>query len=191
MRPMLISAPTVEPVSLADAKNWLREDGSDEDQLIQALIVSARMTLEAYTRRFFVTQGWRLIFDAWPCSVASDSTLKIPFAPFQAVTAIRVYDFNEVAQTVDSAAFRAPAANEGGRIVFKSLPPAPGRGKDGLEVDFSVGYGALATQTPEPLRRAILMLVAHWRETRGDDGDVALPKSVAQLAAPFRRERLQ
>jgi hypothetical protein len=35
-----------------------------------------------------------------------------------------------------------------------------------------------------------LTLVAHWREHRGDGGDDALPKAVAQLAAPFRRERL-
>lgn len=191
MRPMLIGAPAVEPVSLVDAKSWLREDGSDEDQLIQALIVSARMTLEAHTRRLFVTQNWRLAYDAWPDSVCANSTLTIPFAPFQAATAIRVYDLNEVAQIVDSATYRAPAANEGGRVVFKSLPPAPGRGKDGIEIDFTVGYGVLATQTPEPLRRAILMLVAHWRENRGDDGDDALPRTVAQLAAPYRRERLR
>lgn len=191
MRPMLISAPAVEPVSLVDAKSWLREDGSDEDQLIQALIVSARMTLEAYTRRFFVTQGWRLIYDAWPNSVCANSMVKIPFAPFQTTTAIRVFDSNEVAQTVDSATYRAPPANEGGRIVFKSLPPAPGRSADGIEIDFSIGYGVLATHTPEPLRRAILTLVAHWRENRGDGDEAALPRTVAQLAAPFRRERLQ
>jgi uncharacterized phiE125 gp8 family phage protein len=190
MRPMLIGAPAIEPVSLAEAKSWLREDGADEDQLIQALIVSARLTLEAYTRRFFVTQSWRLVFDAWPESLCATSALAIPFAPFQSVTTIRVFDANDSAQTVPAASYRAPAASEGGRVVFTSGPPAPGRRADGVEIDFVAGYGALASQTPEPLRRAILMLVAHWREKRGDETDDALPMAVAQLAAPYRRERL-
>lgn len=190
MRPMLIGAPAIEPVMLAEAKSWLREDGADEDGLIQTLIVAARMTLEAYTRRFFVTQSWRVTLDAWPDSVASDATLTIPFAPFRNVSAIRVYDANDVAQTLATATYRAPAANESGRIVFVSAPPAPGRAHNAIEIDFSLGYGALATDTPEPLRRALLALLAHWRENRGDAGDDALPKTVMQLAGPFRRERL-
>ncbi len=190
MRPTLISAPAIEPVSLADAKSWLREDGADEDQLIQTLIVAARMTLEAFTRRFLVTQGWRLTYDAWPESVACDLTLAIPFAPFQSVSAIRWFDAANVAHVIAPSTWRAPAAGEGGRIVFSAAPPAPERAKDGIEIDFSIGYGALATDVPEPLRRAILVLVAQWRENRGDAGDDALPRSVAQLAAPYRRERL-
>lgn len=190
MRPMLIGAPAVEPVSLAEAKSWLREDSSDEDQLIQALIVAARMTLEAYTRRFFVTQNWRLILDAWPSSLRATSTVALPFAPFQTVTAIRVYDVNDASLLVGSTTYRAPSATDAGRIVFNSAPPAPGRANDGVEIDLTVGYGSLAAQTPEPLRRAILTLVAYWRENRGDDDGSALPKSVIPLASPFRRERL-
>ncbi|MCX7900045.1 MAG: hypothetical protein N2444_08195 [Methylocystis sp.] len=190
MRPTLISAPAIEPVSLADAKAWLREDGADEDQLIQTLIVAARMTLEAFTRRFFITQGWRVTLDEWPGSVGRDLTLVIPFAPFQGVSAVRWFDAANVAHVVAPSLYRAPVSVEGGRIVFASAPPAPGRAKDGIEIDFTIGYGALATDVPEPLRRAILVLGAFWRENRGDDGGNTLPNSVAQLAAPFRRERL-
>ena len=190
MRPMLISAPPIEPVSLAEAKSWLREDGDDEDQLIQALIVSARMTLEAYTRRFFVTQTWRIILDAWPEALHARSAIDIPLAPFQSIAAIRVYDANGTPQTLATASYRAPAAMDGGRVIFNAVPPIPGRSADAIEIDAVVGYGALANQTPEPLRRAMLMLVAYWRERRGADPDDAPPRSVMQLIAPFRRERL-
>jgi uncharacterized phiE125 gp8 family phage protein len=187
MRPMLIGAPALEPVSLSEVKSWLREDASDEDQLIQALVVSARMTLEAYTRRFFVTQSWRVIMDTWP---ADHTPILLPLSPFQNVSAIRVFDVADGAQTLPGASYWAPASSQEGRLLFRSPPPTPGRSIDGIEIDLVVGYGGLATHTPEPLRRAIMMLTAHWREKRGDDVDDALPKAVAQLAAPFRRQRL-
>ncbi len=190
MRPMLIGAPVIEPVSLSEAKSWLREDASDEDQLIQALIVSARMTLEAYTRRFFITQSWRLVYDAWPRSVAAQSFLLIPFAPFLSIVAMRVYGVDGVGADIAASNYHAPASDEGARVSFLAAPPPPSRKVDGIEVDFTVGYGALANETPEPLRRAIMLLVAHWREKRGDDANDALPNAVMQLAAPFRRRRL-
>lgn len=184
---MLIGAPAIEPVSLAEAKAWLREDGVDEDDLIQALIVYARMTLEAYTRRFFVTQNWRVILDAWP---RTGLDVILPFAPFQNVSAIRVFGADGVAETLATTSYRAPPDSAGGRLVFAVAPPVPGRRMDGVEIDFAVGYSATASQIPEPLRRAIMMLVAHWREKRGDAREDALPLAVTQLAAPFRRERL-
>ncbi|HEY8161310.1 MAG TPA: phage head-tail connector protein [Methylocystis sp.] len=190
MRPMLIGAPAIEPVSLAEAKSWLREDASDEDQLIQALIVSARMTLEAYTRRFFITQSWRLVYDAWPRSADTQSSLFIPFAPFQSIVAVRVFDAHGVGADIDAATYRAPASDDGGRVTFLAAPPHSSRKADGIEVDFTVGYGDLVNETPEPLRRAIMILVAHWREKRGDDANDALPNAVMQLAASFRRRRL-
>jgi uncharacterized phiE125 gp8 family phage protein len=186
MRLMLIGAPAVEPVGVADVKAWLREDGGDEDDLIQALAVSARLILEAYTRRFFITQGWRMILDAWPGS----PVVTIPLAPFQSVSAIRVFGADEASQTLAASSYRASPNSEAGRLSFGAPPPAPGRSLDGVEIDFAVGYGATPGQVPEPLRRAIMVLVAHWREKRGDSRDDALPLAVMQLAAPFRRQRL-
>jgi uncharacterized phiE125 gp8 family phage protein len=192
MIPILLTAPATEPISLDEAKAWLRLDAGDEDQLIAALIVSARMTLEAYTRRFFVTQSWRMTLDAWPAATARRKTLSLPFAPFQSVSAIRVLDEAGVAQTLDAESYRAPAAPDRGRIVFDEAPEAPGRANDGIEIDLVAGYGAAPTATPEPLRRAILALVAHWHENRGDAPapTARLPALAAALASPFRRERL-
>lgn len=192
MIPILLSGPALEPVSLDEAKAWLRLDAGDEDQLLSALIVSARLTLEAYTRRFFVTQSWRVTLDAWPTATMRRKTLTIPFAPFQSVSAIRVFDAGGVAQTLQVGSYRAPPALDRGRIVFDAAPPAPGRANDGVEIDALAGYGGQAADTPEPLRRAILALVAHWHENRGDQPAEAarLPSLVGALASPFRRERL-
>jgi len=192
MIPDLLSGPALEPVSLDDAKAWARLDSNDEDQLLSALIVSARMTLEAYTRRFFVTQSWRMRLDAWPAQTLRRQTLAVPFAPFRSVSAIRIFDSAGVAQTLPGASYRASATRDAGRIVFLDAPAEPGRPCDAIEIDVVVGYGDGAADTPEPLRRAILALVAQWHENRGDAGDAgaSLPTLVLALAKPFRRERL-
>lgn len=188
MIPLLLSAPALEPISLDEAKAWLRIDSSEEDQLIAALIVSARLTLEAFTRRLFVTQSWRLTFDAWPASVARRNILPIPLAPSQSVTAIRVHGASGAPQLLDAASYNSALS----RVVFAAPPPAPGRATDGVEVDVVAGYGDAASDTPEPLRRAMLALVAHWHENRGDATDEPwhLPTLVATLTRPYRRERL-
>ncbi len=48
------NTPPAEPVTLAQAKAWLRvESGDDEDALIAELIVAARMRAEAHAGRSF------------------------------------------------------------------------------------------------------------------------------------------
>ena len=71
MIPILIAGPALEPVSLAEAKAWLRIDGSDEDALISTLVTSARLVLEAHTHQLFLEQSWKILYDAWPSGGAS------------------------------------------------------------------------------------------------------------------------
>ena len=66
MTAALITPPALEPVSLADAKAHLRLDTDDDDQLVTAAIVAARVHVEALTRRLLIEQGWRVYLDRWP-----------------------------------------------------------------------------------------------------------------------------
>jgi uncharacterized phiE125 gp8 family phage protein len=201
MTPILISGPAVEPVSLAEAKQWLRIDNPVEDDLVGALVTSARLIVESATRRMLVSQTWRLVYDQWPgVSLTHDGyisrpeILPVPFAPFQRVAAIRVYDVAGVAQTLPSSAYAVDATPDRARIVFTVAPPTPGRVIAGIEVDIVVGYGDAPTSSPESLRLAIKLLAARWFENRGDvETDASadrLPGVVGALVAPFRRARL-
>jgi uncharacterized phiE125 gp8 family phage protein len=188
MSSILLTAPAVEPLSLAEAKAYLRVETPDDDDVIAALIVGSRIHVEAQTRRALITQSWRIAVDAWPV----DGRLPIVPAPLQALAAARVYDFDNNAQALDTDAFvldkGASALIFAPNLATWALP-APGRTSAGIELDVMVGYGDAAADVPEPLRQAIRSLVAHWYENRGlvsAGATAALPQTVAALLAPYR-----
>ena len=185
MPSMLLTAPAVEPVTLDEAKAYLRVEHNDDDEAIAALIAGARLHVEAQTRRALITQSWRLSYDAWP----PDGRIAVVPAPLQSLTAARVYDFDGNAQTIDSEAFALDLA--GSVLLF--VPWAlmqPGRMTAGIELDVTVGYGDALTDVPEALRQAIRALVAHWYENRGlsaiGQTSTVLPATVNALIAPYR-----
>lgn len=190
MTPVLIAPPLVEPVALGDVKNWLKVDVTDDDGLITGLITSARMMIEQATRRRLITQGWRLIRDAWPES----NLIALPLAPFVALTAITVFDVDNNPQSLAVNLPFIDTTPDAARLLFATAPLAPGRAIAGIHLDVTIGYGATGVSVPQPLLQAVYMLVAHWYENRGDvltdSGAVRLPASVAALIAPFRAMRL-
>lgn len=203
MQSILIAPPAAEPVTLAEARSWLRVDTTDEDEAIRSLIAAAREIVESTTRRALVTQSWRIVMDAWPTEGADGSwtalstrpfagDITLPLAPVQSVAAIRVYDSVGAPQTLSTSTWRLVAAPERARIVFLVAPPQPTARAAAIEIDVVAGYGD-PQDTPAPLRHAILSLVSYWFDNRGDVAATdagALPPRAAALIAPFRRGRL-
>jgi uncharacterized phiE125 gp8 family phage protein len=65
MAAILLDPPASEPLSLAEAKNYLRVEHGADDALIAAMIAAARIQVESLTRRALVTQSWRIVLDRW------------------------------------------------------------------------------------------------------------------------------
>ena len=185
MTPLLTFAPQTEPLSLEEAKSWLRVDTDDEDQLIQSLIVSARLAVEAATNRLLITQHWRLLLDAWPL----DLTLPLPFAPVREVVRVTITDQAGGAVSAQAAQYRLEGNLDRARLVLSPSLPNPGVSRSGISIDVSVGYGEAAA-VPEALRLAMRQLIAFWFANRGDGGNGVLPVSVQALLAPYRIRRL-
>lgn len=187
MPSILLTPPALEPVSLADAKLFLRVAHDDDDDVIAALIAAARVHVEAQTRRALISQTWRLVRDLWPAA----GRLPVLPAPLQAVSAIRLFDADGAPHLLDADDFDIDAVSAPAVLAFgRGAPRAPGRLTAGIEIDIAAGYGDAAEDVPEPLRQAIRMLAAHWYENRGvmaASGEIAaMPASVASLIAPFR-----
>src|SRR5713226_3401115 len=58
--------PAAEPISLTDAKNFLRVEITDDDTLIGYLITAAREAVEAFTGRSLVNKGYLQCLDSFP-----------------------------------------------------------------------------------------------------------------------------
>jgi uncharacterized phiE125 gp8 family phage protein len=187
MPSILLTGPASEPLTLAEAKAFLRVAHDDDDALIGALIASARLHVETQTRRALITQTWRVVRDRWP----ADGHLWISPAPLRDVVAARVYDAAGAAITIDPQAFIADGAAAPALVSFAPFAlPVPGRDRSGIELDVEVGYGDAASDVPEALRHAIRLLLTHWYENRGvvalAQSVAELPAAVGALIAPFR-----
>lgn len=185
MPSILLTAPAVEPLSLAEAKAFLRVDHDDDDDVISALIAGARLYVEGQTRRALVTQSWRLTRDAWP----QGGRIDVRPAPLRTLDAVRVYDGDATTQAVDAGAFVVDTADSSLMFAPWALPQ-PVRTAAGIECDVTCGYGDNPTDVPEPLRQAIRLIVAQWYENRGiaaaGTGLVSMPFTVPALLAPYR-----
>jgi uncharacterized phiE125 gp8 family phage protein len=185
----LVTAPAEEPVSLAEMKAWLRLDGADEDDVLAAVIATARAAVEARSGRRLVAQGWRWALDRWPPA----PVLQLPVSPVRAIDAVRVRDAAGAAVSLPASAWQLDAASDPARLALLAAVPAPGRPLAGIEIDIAAGYGAPAA-VPPALKLAVRLTAARLFENRGeqpDEGELpALPATAGALVGPFRLRRL-
>jgi uncharacterized phiE125 gp8 family phage protein len=183
MSTMLLQGPTVEPLTVAAAKAFLRVTQEDDDALIGSLIAAARVQVEALTRRALLVQRWRLTLDRWPC----DRVIAWRIGPLRSLLAARVFDSAGVAHPIDPAAFVLDTSSD--RLIAPLAPRLPGRCHAGIELDAELGFGGDPAEVPEPLRHAVRTLVAHWYDHRGliaSGGGAMLPASVTTMIASYR-----
>lgn len=175
MPAFLLTAPAAEPLSLADAKGFLRVEHDADDAIITSLVSAARNHVEALTRCALIAQTWRLVLDRWP----DGGRIKLRIGPLRSLAAVRVFNAAGEASTVDPEAFVIDRAAGVIAAPGWSLPP-PGRSVAGIELDIEMGFGETPSDVPPRLLQAIRMLVAHWYENRGL---IAIGQSVAIMPA--------
>ncbi len=189
MRRTIVNLPIVEPISLAEAKRWLRVDHGDDDGLIASLIKGARERIEARTGRAIMAQTWRIVLDRWP----AEARVSLPVLPVMTVTAVRLLDTAGFSSVLASTLYGLELGTEP-PVLAVNAPPNPGRARNGIEIDVVAGYGTTSAACPEPLRQAMRLLIAAAYEGRGPDSagerrpDVV--GEVDRLIAPYRQMKL-
>ena len=162
-----VTGPTVEPVSVADAKKQLEiasSDSSHDDQITNA-IVAAREQLEHDTQYVTTTQTFEVLLDRFP---ASDGMIRLPLFPIQSLTSIEYTNEDEAAATVSTTVADVDRAKRHIRLKWDQEWPDCSEQRDAVVVTVVAGYGSQAA-VPKLVKQAILLQVTKWFEFRGDE----------------------
>ena len=176
-----VTAPTVEPLLLAEVKTHLREDLLDaaNDALISFLITAVRQFAENETNRSFITQSWKYVFDSFPGiglmgtpwgSVYSQpgNALMLEKGPIQSIDSIQYLDMTGTMQTVAASVYTSDLTGDLARLApkFGQIWPIPLPQMAACQVNFTAGYGVAAASVPEGLRQWMKLRIASLYENR-------------------------
>lgn len=155
--------PPIEPITLEEAKTFLRIDQDEENDLIGTLIRAARERLEGRLNIAMITRQMRV-------DLPDGGDVALPRWPVSSVDAVTVDADPTTAFTIDLRS----------RPVITTVAlGAP------VSVTFTAGYGVSADDIPAPLRQAMLLLVANAYEHRTDIPET-MPLMVDALTMPYK-----
>lgn len=136
-----------EPVTLAEAKLYLRIDDNAEDTLIEALISSAREWAETNTNKAIVAQTVVAYYDK------PERTFELPIGNAVALTSLT----NDGDAVTARLLFGNPSTVE----ITGDLP-YPANERQSVVITYTAGYATV----PKRIKQAILILVADMYENR-------------------------
>lgn len=190
----LVTAPTVEPLTLTEAKLQCRAplDVPDEDALISDLIRTAREYVETATHRALLTQTWDWKLDAFP---ADGCAMALPMANVTAVSSITYTATDGTSTAYTTFATDLPVGPKAarGRILpnYSTYYPLTRDVMNAVTVRFVAGYGSSAATVPNGIKQAMKLLVGHWYYSREavvvgvGIGSVEVPKTVDALLMQY------
>ncbi|MEL7228633.1 MAG: head-tail connector protein [Pseudomonadota bacterium] len=189
MTTALLTEPAQEPVSLDEVKAHIRVSHDHEDTLIGELIRAARQHTEFASGQKLITQGWRQYENA----IEPSRIIGLRLRPVQRVEALTVFNAEGQPRVLANTDYTLMNTRDGQCVILESHLPLADMA-NGLELDLIVGMGDFGIDVPPVLKRAILLLCAHWYEFRGavspSDQPVSMPSGFDALIAPYRAMRL-
>jgi uncharacterized phiE125 gp8 family phage protein len=174
MLPILVTPPARYPVSLAEARLQLGLDTQDYDPRLAALIAASTEAVEIYMGRALISRTYKGFLTWWPCdrdTGAVQRYVSLDWPPLISVAHVITYDDADVPTTFSAASYFVSANRTPGRIVLRrdAVWPIPLRAAEGIEIQWTAGYGDNPADVPETVRLAILAQVGFLNEQRGDE----------------------
>ena len=195
------TAPTAEPLSLQEVKEYLRVEDATDERVVQPLITAARQYAEEHMNRALMQQTFTLMLDAVidqdqplyeGMRTAPDlnyykNYIVLPKSPVQSVTSVKTFDDSDNATTMAATKYYVDTQREPARIVLRTGETFPTalRVANAIEVIYVAGYTS-AFAIPEPIRLGMLQHIAYMYEHRGDMYEAqGAPTLMKSLYAPY------
>lgn len=160
----ITAEPQEEPISLSEAKDWLKVDTSADDALIQSLIKAARIKAETYTGRLLIDQTVIEYHDYFPNS----GVIYLHFQPTQ-IQGIEYLDIEGNTQTLSAADYTADIYSRPSRVVINPNKnwPTTGEYPNAVIIEYQAGFSDAAA-VPDTFKTAMKLLIAFLYENRED-----------------------
>lgn len=184
MRITVTTAPATEPVSLTDAKLHLRlattaaeaAAYTTEDDWLNRNIKSARLQVEHQTGRALITQTRTYYLDRWP----DKNYIELPYPTLQSTTCTYRLedddDYDNSLSIVDT-----DIVSEPGRLILQpgeTWPSGSLYPNKPIKIVMVCGYGDAASDVPEDIRNAMLLMIEDAYNNRGE---IVLGVSVGRI----------
>lgn len=187
----VIAGPAKEPLSLEEAKGFLRITSAAEDDVVLALVAAARKRVERGTELALLTQTVEVKLDGFWGSCA----LELPMPPLQGIESIKYLDEAGVLQTLPADTYKVSTHRRPGRVwlAYGKTWPATRAEREAVTITLKAGFGDdpanLLAQAPN-LVHAVRLLAAHYDRHReavlAGTPPAVLPEGVEVLMAGER-----
>ena len=167
------------PAALAEAKSYLRIEGTDEDPLIERLVGSAAALGEQFTGQVLIARSFVETL------AASTAWARLHRSPAVAIAGVEAL-IDGVASALPSGSFAIDIDASG----YGWVRLTGGQAASTIRVSYTAGMATQWAELPEPLRQGTVRLAAHLYSHRSASDDAGPPAVVTTLWRPYRRMRL-
>jgi len=154
--------PDVEPITLSEAKAYLKVEHDAEDVLITHLITAARQYVEGQYGYALITQTITAGYNSWK--------LRLPLSNAIDVVSVSYYNASNVLTAIDSDDYNLDAIGKPNCITFAEgfiFPTVYDRSTP-IVVEYTAGYGENVADVPKADVIPIYKVLAEWYEDRED-----------------------
>ena len=158
-RPVLVTGPAVEPLSIEEAKKQLEIAGTDHDSHLAALIEFARQQFEADTGIAVIEQTWRQ-------DLSEFVEFEFFHRPVTSISSVTYYDTNNAQQTLASSVYDLDQSRNAFVLKYDQTWPDTYTRWDAVSVTYKAGQYTSDVGVPALWKQAMLLLVGHHFENR-------------------------